>query len=138
MKSKPTPELSSPHLQEDGLQAFIEKRRSLRIPLFILEVKWRQYNKVFIGQMQNISIGGLFMSTEHSVQSGERFPIEFVLPDNKTKVSCTGEVTWTRLYASEGAGSEGIGIRFLDLDDRKMKAIGQWIRKQETEKKKHA
>lgn len=136
MKSRATTGSNSTSSQEDGVQAFIEKRRSLRIPLFVLEVRWKKYNKVFLGQLQNISIGGLSMSTESSLHAGERFPIEFVLPDNKTKVSCTGEVTWTRLYASEGAGSEGIGIRFLDLDDRKMKAIGQWIKKQETGKKK--
>jgi uncharacterized protein (TIGR02266 family) len=136
LKGKTTPDLNPLRIQEDGLQAFIEKRRSLRVPLFVLEIKWKKYNEVFIGRMQNISIGGLFMSTERPLHAGERFPIEFVLPDNKTKVSCTGEVTWTRLYASEGAGSEGIGIRFLDLDDRKMKAIGQWIKKQETGKKK--
>lgn len=124
--------------REDGLQAFIEKRRSLRLPLFVLEVKWKQYDKVFIGQMRNISIGGLLMSAGRSVHAGERFPIEFILPDKKTKVSCTGEVTWTRPYASEGVGSEGIGVRFLDLDDRKMKAIGQWIKKQEGSKKKQA
>jgi hypothetical protein len=47
-------------------------------------------------------------------------------------------VTWTRPYASEGSGSEGIGVRFLDLNDRKMKAIGQWIKKQEGSKKKQA
>jgi len=88
--------------------------------------------------MQNISMGGLSMSTERPLNAGERFPIEFVLPDNKTKVTCTGEVTWTKLYTSEGSGSEGIGIRFLDLDDRKMKAIGQWIKKQEAGKKKHS
>ena len=78
------------------------------------------------------------MSTDHSLHAGDRFPIQFVLPDKKTKVSCTGEVTWTRAYASEGAGSEGIGVRFLNLDDRKMKAIGQWIKKQEAPRKKQA
>jgi uncharacterized protein (TIGR02266 family) len=124
--------------REDGLQAFIEKRRSLRLPLFVLEVKWKQYDEVFIGQMRNISIGGLFMSAERPLHAGERFPIEFILPDKKTKVSCTGEVTWTRPYASEGSGSEGIGVRFLDINDRKMKAIGQWIMKQEGSKKKQA
>jgi len=138
LKSK-SPRGSKPSSsREDGLQAFIEKRRSLRLPLFVLEVKWKQYDKVFIGRMQNLSIGGLFMAADRPLHAGERFPIEFVLPDKKTKVVCTGEVTWTRPYASEGAGSEGIGIRFLDINDRKMKAIGQWIKKQESPGKKHA
>jgi Tfp pilus assembly protein PilZ len=138
LKAK-TPTASKPSSsREDGLQAFIEKRRSLRLPLFVLEVKWKQYDKVFIGQMRNISIGGLLMSAGNSVHAGERFPIEFILPDKKTRVSCTGEVAWTRPYVSEGAGSEGIGVRFLDLDDQKMKAIGQWIKKQAVPKKKQS
>jgi Tfp pilus assembly protein PilZ len=133
VKTKPPGRSKPSSSREDGLQAFIEKRRSLRLPLFVLEVKWKQYDKVFIGRMQNLSIGGLFMSADRPLHAGERFPIEFVLPDKKTKVICTGEVTWTRPYASEG-----IGIRFLDINDRKMKAIGEWIKKQESPRKKHA
>lgn len=122
----------------EGLQAFIEKRRSLRVPLFVLEVKWRKYDKIFIAKTQNISIGGLFMSAERPLQIGEQFPVEFILPDRKTKINCTGEVTWTRPYVSEGAGSEGIGVRFVDLNGQKMKAIGEWIKRQEAHPKKRA
>lgn len=118
------------------MQAFIEKRRFLRNPLFVLEVKWKHYNKVFLGRAENISTGGLFMSSKRSSHIGERFPMEFILPDRKTKVGCTGEVVWTRQYTSEGAGSEGVGVRFLGLDTKKMKAIEQWIRKQESRSKK--
>ena len=120
------------------MQAFIEKRQYLRNPLFVLEVKWKHYNKVFLGRAENISTGGLFLSSKRSPRVGERFPMEFILPDRKTKVGCTGEVVWTRQYTSEGAGSEGVGVRFLDLDDKKMKAVEQWIRKQENRPKKKA
>lgn len=120
------------------MQAFIEKRQYLRNPLFVLEVKWKHYNKVFLGRAENISTGGLFLSSKRSPHVGERFPMEFILPDRKTKVGCTGEVVWTRQYTSEGAGSEGVGVRFVDLDDKKMKAIEQWIRKQENRPRKKA
>lgn len=129
---------SSTSSHEGSLQAFIEKRWSLRIPLFVLEVKWKKYNRVFIGRMQNISVGGLLMSTEHSLHVGERFPVEFILPDQKTKIQCTGEVVWTRPYAGEGAGSESVGVHFVDIGVRKMKAIGQWIKKQMAQEKKRA
>ncbi|HEY4485980.1 MAG TPA: PilZ domain-containing protein [Nitrospiria bacterium] len=120
---------------KDGIQAFIEKRRSLRKPLFVLEVKWKQYDKVFIGHTNNISIGGMFMSTTRPVKVGEQFPVEFVLPDQKTKIQCTGEVTWTRPYPQGGDGSEGIGLRFVNIDERKLKAIGEWLQRQEGPKK---
>ena len=120
------------------MQAFIEKRRFLRNPLFVLEVKWKHYDKVFLGHTGNVSVGGLFMSSKHRPHVGERFPMEFILPDRKTKLGFMGEVVWTRQYASEGAGSEGIGVRFVDLDAKKMKAIEQWIRKQEKLSRKKA
>ncbi len=120
----------------DGVQAFIEKRGDLRSPLVVLEVKWKHYNKVFIAHASNISMGGLLLSADRPVQVGERFPIEFVLPDEKTKVSCAAEVVWTKRHGPEGSASEGVGVRFVDIDDKKMKAIEQWIKRQEAAAKK--
>lgn len=132
MKSKGTPQKES----EPFVQAFIEKRNTLRNPLFVLEVKWKQYDKVFLGRTENLSLGGLFMETGETLQVGERFPLEFILPDKKTRVGCTGEVIWTRIYSREGIGSEGAGVRFIDLDSKKLKAITQWIQSQETRSRK--
>ena len=132
MKAKGTPQEKS----EPFVQAFIEKRNTLRNPLFILEVKWKQYDKVFLGRTENLGLGGLFMETGQTLQVGERFPLEFILPDKKTRVNCTGEVVWTRMYSKEGVGSEGAGVRFVDLDSKKLKAITQWIQAQETRSRK--
>lgn len=104
----------------------------------VLEVRWKKYNKVFIARGANLGPGGIFMSTDRALQVGEQFPVEFVLPDNKTKISCTGEVTWTRPLAGEEGGSEGVGVRFLNLKDRTMDDIGQWIKKQEVQSKKRS
>ncbi len=105
-----------------------ERRRALRSPLLVLEVKGKHYNTIFVGQTGNISEGGLFLNAKRPLQVGDSFPVEFILPDNKTKISCTCEVVWTKRY---GPGSEasGVGIRFVDLDDRKKKVIGDWVRR---------
>lgn len=121
-----------------GVQAFIEKRQDLRSPLMVLEVKWKKYDQVFIAHGQNISTSGLLMASDRQVQVGERFPIEFILPDRTSKVICTGEVVWTKRYGAEGSRSEGVGVRFVDLDETKMKAIELWIKKQEAPSKKRA
>ena len=125
-RSRPVP----PDENKSVLQAIVEKRRSLRVPLMVLEVKWKQFSRVLFGELQNISMGGLFMSVERPLTVGERFPVEFFLPGKKTKISCIGEVSWTRPYAEEGAGSEGVGVRFVGLDKSKVKAIGQWMESQ--------
>ena len=132
MKSKGSPIQD----MKPQMQAFIEKRDGLRNPLFVLEVKWKQYDEVFLGNTENLSRGGLFMSTHGAVHVGERFPMEFTLPDHKTKIDCVCEVVWTRQYSSEGTGSEGVGVRFVDLDKKNIKAIEQWIRKQGNSSKK--
>ena len=134
MKSKGSPRQRS----EPQIHAFLEKRKYLRNPFFVVELKWKKYDKIFLAKTENISLGGAFMSTDHPLQVGEQFPLEFVLPGRKTKIDCVGEVTWTRRYSSEGAGSEGVGIRFVNLDARKIKAIGQWIQTQENRPKEKA
>ena len=127
MKSQGSPQKPS----EPQIQAFIENREFLRHPLIVLEVKWKEYDKVFLGHSQNISMGGLFMSTDRTLHVGDRFPLEFILPDRKTKILCTGEVSWTRQYSSEGPRSQGVGIRFLDLNTKTVKAIEIWMKGQE-------
>ena len=132
LKSKETPQAKTqPHLQ-----AFIEKRQDLRNPLIVLEVKWKKYDQIFLGSAKNISLGGLFLSTDRSLRVGDHFPLEFILPGGSTKVVCTGEVSWTRQYSPGNAASQGVGLRFVGLDDRKMKAIEKWIKKQQTQPKK--
>lgn len=81
-------------------------------------------------------MGGLFISTDRSLRIGDQFPVEFILPDQKTKISCTGEVTWTRTKSSQGSTEEGVGMRFMDLSGKTKKAIGEWIKKQEEQAKK--
>ncbi|HSG05119.1 MAG TPA: PilZ domain-containing protein [Nitrospiria bacterium] len=120
------------------IKAFIERRVALRLPICVLEVKWKKFNQVFIAKSQNISMGGLFISTDRSLRIGDQFPVEFVLPDQKTKITCTGEVTWTRMKSSPDATEEGVGVRFLDINGKTKKAIGEWIKKQEAQAKKRA
>jgi uncharacterized protein (TIGR02266 family) len=134
MKSK---EAASTQTQPQ-IHAFIEKRHSLRNPLVVLEVKWKHFDRVFLARAENVSPGGLFLSTNRSLNVGERFPLEFVLPGRKTRLTCMGEVVWTKKYGLEGSGSEGAGVRFMGMDTRKMKTIEQWIQKQESRSKKKA
>lgn len=126
--------------REDGpdIRAFIERRVSLRLPICVLEVKWKKFDQIFIARSQNISMGGLFISTDRPLRIGDQFPVQFVLPDQKTKIDCTGEVTWTRTKASPGATEEGVGVRFVDLSGKTKKAIGDWLEKQEAQAKKRA
>ena len=104
---------------------FIDRRQSQRIPLVIMEVKGKQGDRVFLAYANDISEGGLSLTTENRLKVGDRIPIEMMLPDNKTKVSCTGEVVWKREIMKDGIISQGVGVRFLDLEEGKKQVIGK-------------
>lgn len=113
----------------------VNRRQSPRIPFIVLEVKGKYSNKVFLAYAENISPGGLFLSSSQTLKVGDRFPIEFVLPDNKTKVRCTCEVAWKKKYDTDGIISEGVGVRFVDLASAQKKVISGWIDKEEKKKR---
>ncbi len=113
----------------------VNRRQSSRLPFIVLEVKGKHSNKVFVAYAENISQGGLFLSSSQTLKVGDKFPIEFVLPDKKTKVRCTCEVVWKKRYDKMGLVSEGMGIRFVDLDPLQRKVIGEWIDKGEKKKR---
>lgn len=104
-----------------------ERRGYPRLPFLVLEVKGKKYNEVFLGYAQDLSLGGVFLKAANSFKTGERFPIEFVLPDNKTRIQCMGEVVWkTRLDQTNGL-TEGMGLRFADLNSESREALDRWI-----------
>jgi len=113
-----------------------ERRKGRRAPLMVLEVKGKHFEKVFVGYAENVSPGGLFLSAAQPMKVGDRFPVEFVLPDNVTTIRCLCEVVWKRRYDSKGTVTEGMGIRFVDLDQTKRKAITDWVKREED--KRHA
>ncbi len=104
-----------------------ERRGYPRLPFLVLEVKGKKYNEVLLGYAQDLSLGGLFLRAASSFKTGERFPIEFVLPDNKTKIQCTGEVVWKTRQDSSNGLAEGVGLRFADLNPKSREALDRWI-----------
>jgi Tfp pilus assembly protein PilZ len=108
-------------------------RRTLpRKPVMVLEVKGKQFDKVFLAYAENLGLGGLRLSSSHPLKIGDHFPVEFILPDQITKIACTCEVVWR--YNS-GSDSEGLGVRFLDLSQQLKKVIGTWIDEDKHNKK---
>lgn len=101
----------------------------------VLEVKGKRSNKVFLAYAENISRGGLFLSSSQSLKIGDRFPIEFVLPDEKTKIRSTCEVVWKKRYDNMGLVSEGMGVRFVGIDASQKKIIDHWIEKGDKKKR---
>ncbi len=111
------------------------RREDQRSPYIVLEFKGRHKNKVFMAYTENISKGGFFASLSQSLKVGDRFPIEFVLPDRKTTVRCMCKVAWKKRYDTMGIVSEGVGVQFVDLGEAERNCITQWIEKGEKERR---
>ncbi|MEW6681855.1 MAG: PilZ domain-containing protein [Nitrospirota bacterium] len=106
-----------------------ERRIADRAPVMVLEVRGKSYDKIFVGYAENISRSGLFLSAANPPAVGSTFPVEFVLPDNRTLVQCTCRVVWQHRYTTSGRPSVGVGVEFLDLDTLKRALIDQWVKR---------
>ena len=114
----------------------LNRRKFYRAPFLVLEVKGKHSNRIFIAQTENLSQGGAFLSSRQNLKVGDRFPMEFVLPDNKTTVRCTSEVIWKKSYNNSGLSSEGLGIRFVDMAPSQKKVLGDWIDEEDRKKRR--
>ena len=103
------------------------RRNAPRVAIAVLEVKGKTFDKVFVAHADNLGAGGLLLSSSH-LKVGDKFPIEFVLPDLETKIECFGEVVWKK---EMGTASSGVGVRFVDLSNKAKDAIESWIAKGE-------
>jgi uncharacterized protein (TIGR02266 family) len=104
-----------------------ERRIAERAPVMVLEIRGKSYDKIFVGYAENISRSGLFFSAANPPAVGSTFPVEFVLPDNRTVVQCTCRVVWQHRYNTTGRPSVGVGVEFVDLDALKRTLIDQWV-----------
>jgi uncharacterized protein (TIGR02266 family) len=106
-----------------------DRRYWLPSPLLVLEVKGKGYERIFLGYAENLSLGGLMLSTPKRLKPGDQFPVEFVLPDRKTTVSCTCEVVWRQGH-QPGAPPAGVGLRFVGVGSAARKVLDQWVRRE--------
>ncbi|MEW6324120.1 MAG: PilZ domain-containing protein [Nitrospirota bacterium] len=130
VKSAAPARTSSRKTPTQSPRSFLPRARRywLPSPLLVLEVRGKDYEKVFIGYAENLSLGGLMLSTPKRLKPGDRFPVQFVLPDRTSTVQCTCEVVWRR--DSSGAPSTGVGLRFVGIGDEARKVLDQWIRRE--------
>jgi uncharacterized protein (TIGR02266 family) len=111
----------------------IDRRRALRSPLIVLQVRIEKGPKTFFGYAKNLSRGGMFISSVNPQELGGHFHVEFILPDiDRTQVSCSCQVVWKRLFASTDKREPGMGLRFLELSVELGEAIDRWVNAGET------
>lgn len=111
----------------------IEKRRDPRT-LIKIKIDYKTKGAYLYSYSKDLSEGGIFIQTKKPLKVGERVKLKFILPELLEKIETWGEVAWVNEAGTEGL-TEGMGVRFVDLDDKRAKLIEDVIQKIEEGKK---
>jgi len=65
----------------------------------------------------NISLGGMFISSDSLAPPGSRFRFELAVGNDLELVTGEAEVAWVREPETGSTHSPGMGVRFVQLDD---------------------
>jgi uncharacterized protein (TIGR02266 family) len=108
-----------------------ERRRRPERRTLITQVEVSTAGGSYQTSSENISRGGMFLTTEQSHAVGERLRLQFRLPELETPLSIQAEVRWIR--SSGPAGGEtpsGIGLLFMDPSAQVETAIRRFLAKE--------
>ncbi len=108
----------------------LNKRRYLRAPILIKKVKAEQNGRVFFGYAKSISRAGIFIQTINPKDEGERFKLEFQLPNDDETITCMAEVIWKRSYHPLEEYEPGMGLKFIDISEEISAKLDKWANSQ--------
>lgn len=102
-----------------------DKRNSERRPAEV-RVSFRDPQETYTQEFAvNISEDGLFVKTFYPKAVGDVITLRFLLPVQSAALEIRSQVVWVNLQGSKGP--TGMGVKFLDLDEAKKKAILQFV-----------
>jgi uncharacterized protein (TIGR02266 family) len=103
------------------------RRSARRLPLDV-DIGFQSDTNFYVGFSEDVSEGGLFVSTYDFLPIGARLSLNFSLPDGSV-VSAGGVVRWVREYNPQTPDvSPGMGVQFVDLDGEDRAAIQRFLR----------
>ncbi len=106
------------------------RRKDLRKHLLVLRVSEKS-SKTFFGYAKNLSKGGMFISSTSPRRVGKEYEISFKFPGDGSETSCRCKVMWKREYSKKSSIEPGMGIMFLNLDEKTSDKINLWAEKVE-------
>ncbi|MFH1468941.1 MAG: TIGR02266 family protein [Pseudomonadota bacterium] len=106
-------------------------RRHRRISLRT-EVHLESDSNLYTGLTDNLSEGGLFVATSELLARGTVLDLEFSLPDGGPPIRITGVVRWIREDLECIEGPPGMGVQFVELDERAEARLERFVRLRDT------
>ncbi len=106
-----------------------EKRKEDRITVE-LKVGYRTIGSFITDYIINISKGGIFINTSSPLPVGTKIRILFSIPDIPLPFDLIGIVRWINPVGHLSHSLPGMGIEFLEIEDRVKKRIEKFINQQ--------
>ncbi len=106
------------------------KRRAAQRTAFDIHVGVATKHRLFVGLVDNISSGGLFIATDEALQTGDKIEVRFRIPDVDHEFHKQGKVVWVRPYDELGNDRNtqaGAGIKILDLSEDEQRMLNTFI-----------
>ena len=81
----------------------------------------------FSGWGTNLSVGGVFVNSQHAASVGTRVQILLQLPGH-SECKLAGRVAWAQ-PSGPGVDEPGMGIEFLEVDEKTLTLVGKMVEK---------
>lgn len=112
---------SGEHASASGAERRVQERVELEV-----DIGLHSATQFYAGLSNDISEGGIFVSTVKPMPVGSELSISFVLPGGHT-VTTRGRVAWLSTPRGDD-GRPGMGVRFERLEDQHRHAIEKFLR----------
>jgi uncharacterized protein (TIGR02266 family) len=124
-------ERRAPAAAEERRPARLEGRREAARVRMQAAIDLHSDTNFFTGFSTNISDGGIFVATVAHVPHGSEVELKFTLPSGE-EIDTRGIVRWTREVNDKTPEIfPGLGIQFVDLDERAHQAIARFVASRE-------
>ena len=89
------------------------------------KVTLRSQTNFFMGFSENISEGGIFISTQSPPAVGDEIEVSIPLPDGSREIAVRGIVRWHRSMAD--GNPSGCGVQFININEDVARVIQNMI-----------
>ena len=107
----------SPEQPRSKPRSRTDKRAHLRAKVAPFEVRYRKGSEQVVAQGRDLSVGGAFIETTRFLPIGDVFQAQAVFADGR-RLAIIAEVIWGTNGDTEKQLPAGLGVKFLDVDDK--------------------
>jgi uncharacterized protein (TIGR02266 family) len=91
-----------------------------------LDVTVGSDHNFYAGFAENLSAGGVFIATHKLKPVGSTIELSVNLPEGVT-IRAVGQVRWVRIFNEQSDTPPGMGVKFTEIDQASVTAIGEFL-----------